>query len=598
MAPNAPTHRQRTAPKSRGRARGIRRVALTCDLSRLVLSPAYRNLQLTNLRWLCAMLGAETDWPAWGVEVVRLDPARDLDELTRQCAGPEVLADYAADAPAAWARRFDATDFDIRPDLVRSLGEPDLVVGFELPPSMKRVLQAAGLAYLSFNVHPLRFLPDLCLSVTSNRPQLLRRFMPLAVPESAVVAQVNRFRALTATRPQARAGIPEGWAWLAGQTARDAIVIDQGRFVDWSDHSALLASLLAPFPGCVLLQHPHRADSDRIAHHIRALTGRPVLMTNANSYGLIFSEPRSVLLTLASSLGVEAQAAGVNTRFLIGDPRQRVVVAGTDAGNTPALGHQVLDRGFWKSLFEDSSPPPVPDDPFGYGRNHMRDTLDAWSYFQLQTGLAGQRARHVLFPVAREGGLPGWLQHPAVEPVLAGAPVGAGDERTIDVADPWAPLLLEGFHAREPWGAWQAENLSHLAVGLGTGDDNPALDLCVQLTVRVFHGLLDRCPVCRISHGQRDLALLFFRPGGPEELTVELEVRASGPWLTLSLLSSDTDSPHVTLRSDDTRRLGVGLVRVQIRARAAAGAEPEPLLRVWGVQADGSASPAATEPQA
>ena len=63
----------------------------------------------------------------------------------------------------AWARRYDGNEVDAHAGFVGELEGVDVVVGFELPPAIKRVIHAQGVRYISFHIHALRFLPDLCL---------------------------------------------------------------------------------------------------------------------------------------------------------------------------------------------------------------------------------------------------------------------------------------------------------------------------------------------------------------------------------------------------------------------------------------------------
>lgn len=592
----------------------VRRVALTCDLQRFSLSPdGYRCSQVGNLHWLRLVLGALDEWPLLGVQVQTVGPARDLAALKRQLKSRTVLREYERDAELAWARRYERLLHDVQPGWVEQLLEADLVIGFELPPGLKRALHDQGRPYISFHVHALRFLRDLCLGATTNCPALARRLEQQAVPENEVRLQARRLAAQLHRQPVPALETPAGWPLLIGQTARDSILIHKRRFADWTDFEPRLRRLLQPYAGVVLLEHPYRSDSSDIAQQLRACLDKPVLMTNANAYGLLLRpQPVPLAVTLASSLGVEAQALGLPTHFVLGDPRQRMRVAGLDAGTTAALHHGVLAPAFWRALFASPGAAPEPATasaaPFEFGDNHLRRGLESWSYGQLERGLTGARARKVLFATEslgeagatalREsaGGavvpVQGWAapggrapNDLGVDYFVAEPPPGLGPARRFEGGDTWAPLLLRGFYEREHWGVWSAGTQALIRIAVAPSAVKARATLRVGLVLQIFGGLLPRCPVCRIAHTGRTLALLFFRPGTPTTAQIEVQAPVEGPWCDLSLELSDADSPQHLLGHLDARVLGVALLRVELAAEVppSGSAQPpaEPVL--WGL---------------
>ena len=595
----------------------IRRVVFTCDLARLTLDGLhYQNAQSGNLRWLCAVLGALRTWPSMGVEVKLVEPAPTLEVLKTQVRSPAVLREYQADSSAAWLRRYDDTRFDVRTSLVDELLDSDLVLGFELPPGVKRMLDAHGHRYISFHVHAVRFLRDLCLGAVTNCEPLCRHLERAALPGREIEVQVNRFSALAARHRWPALEIPAGWPLLIGQTARDSVLIDRGRFVDWPDFDEQLAELLGAAPGCMVLEHPMRALSSEIALHVRSLLDIPVLMSNANGYGVVFgAAPGTRALTLASSLGVEAGAIGLETSFLLGDPRHRLMVPGVDVGTELPLHHGVLDQEFWRALLgRPDSPPDTPcqGPAFGFGDSHLRQCLESWSYKQLAEGLQAPRARKVLFPCSSHGEQThqrlrdqttgaaalarGWASDPSldgegIEFIEASALLETGVELEVCASDPFAPVLLTGFHDREGWGAWSAGKDSSVSLGVGLRSLDAPCSLSIRLRLRIFHELLQHCPCCRVSRRGQTLALVFFRPAGAADVEIEVTTPADERWCTIEFQLSDIGKPSQTSQTRDDRTLGLGLLGLTARLlQGGAGSDrsvrQSPPRLVWGVGAD------------
>lgn len=598
--------------------RPIRKVALTCDLFRFNLGPPhYRHEQAANLRWLCAILDALTAWREWGLEVHLIEPPQSRAELDKRVASPRVLADYESDPLVAWAQRYDGDEVDVHTGFVSELEGVDLVVGFELPPVMKRVIHAQGVRYISFHIHALRFLPDLCLGAVTNDSGLLALLECEALPAARVELRARQLMAQMSTRAYAALHIPDDWPLLIAQTARDSILIERGRFADWPDFEDRMAELLGAYRGCVLLEHPFRSDTGTVAQYLRARFDKTVLMTNANGYGVMFQARRlPEAVTLSSSLGVELGTVGVPTTFLLGDPTRHMCVAGLDLGTSSALHHGVLVAPFWQTLFGVAESAAQPKrkltDAFAIGHDYLRGSIGSWSYAQLQQGFSKTRSRKVIYPSealkaeARleltnllSGATPparGWTPHEVegchdrgVELIVADDPVGAGEAHVLDVGNPWSGVALEGFHATESWGAWSANRECRICIAVAPSWVKQRGRLRVRLSLHLFEGLSARCPVCRFSYHGETLALAFFRPAGQKSIDLSFTVTPAESCCFIDVSLSDIDSPYNVSGANDTRVIGIGLRQLEVlglppEQQAEKGTEG-PEAAIWGVTA-------------
>ena len=395
------THQQRTMDPTSLQG-SAQRVAFTADFLRCsVTSGRYRNAQSRNVSWLREVLTGGLAWRRQSLELQTVFPAEGSRAAGGDALGRGALAEYKADAEDAWARRYDVDQLKVFKPYLEALVGFDLVVGFELPPSVKRHLHCHGRRYVSFHIHALRMLRDLCLGATTNDPAIAKLLTDAAVPEHEISRQVHRFRALCSFHRVPELMLPEGLPVLIGQTARDSILISAGRFVDWPDCEDELALALRDHDACIFLEHPGRQDSRSVCEYLRCRLGKAVIATSTNGYGALLSTARiPEVLTLSSSLGVEAQAFGLPTRFLLGDPRQRMRVDGVDLGVDRPLTHHVLGDDFWNAIWGDGPPSQVPNDGFYLGEHYLRDSLVSWSYQLLRDRLQGARSRRTWMPAA------------------------------------------------------------------------------------------------------------------------------------------------------------------------------------------------------
>ena len=587
-------------PRKAAAGQRLDRVAFTGDFLRFTArNGQYDSSQIRNVVWLKDVLTASGAWSGVRAEIVFPTKGLALDAKPAGI-GKRALADYQTDADQAWAARYAAPSVDLFPAWIKQLLAVDLVIGFEMPPALKRHLHSSGQTYLSFHVHPLRLLQDLCFGVTTNDPRLARELEPLTLGHEAISHQVHHHRALCRFHNLPIFHLPPDLPIMIGQTARDSVLIDQGRFSTWADHAEAVAGHLRDHDAVVLLEHPYRPDSLDIAEHLRSDHGKTVLSINANGYALLLTSPNiPMVLTLSSSLAVEAEAMGHETRFLLGDPRQRLRVEGIDLGPEAPLAHGLLLKTFWQVVLngqadaQDNVSSPGPE-PFALGIDYLRSCLDAWSFQLIRAGLAGASNRTYFLPasalsagrrqallmslgnrdpVPAPSGTPAWRQA-GIELVELDLPLEPGDTRSINVGHSAArTYLASGFHPLEGWGCWSNQARAQLRIAVSEAAIDQQAWIFARLRLRAYEGLLDRCPVVRISLGSEALGYALFRPQRPDAQEVPVKFRATSRVVLLDVEISDVISPAAANFSHDERVFGFLLMNLELRC-AAAGEAP------------------------
>lgn len=138
-----------------------------------------------------------------------VSPPIQTADFERAIGNPDAVADYQVSPDHAWARRFDAQEPDIFATLFKQLSECDLIVGFEMAPTIKRKLHVQGRPYINFYIHPLRFLRDLCFGVTTNTPMIASTLHMQAIAQFEIDNQIRRLRALFLRQQRVTFSIPD-----------------------------------------------------------------------------------------------------------------------------------------------------------------------------------------------------------------------------------------------------------------------------------------------------------------------------------------------------------------------------------------------------
>ena len=587
----------------------VRRIAFTCDFLRFSLSEQRPfSDQPRNLAWLMALLTASKPWRDQGLEIHKVIPPDEPESFAKSLNNYAAISQYCADPELAWAERYDKLPGDMFLSLFDALSGHDLVVGFEMSPTIRRCLHARHCGYINFYIHPLRFLRDLCFGATTNVASIAKSLEVHQVGDHEIHEQVGRFRALFLRHRQPSCAIPSGVPVLAGQTERDSVLIVDGRFADWADYEETLEARLSPYDEVMFLEHPYRPTSSRVIEYLRTRHGKTVISTNANSYGILFSNPQiPKVVTLASSLGVEATALGFATDFLLSDPQRKFRLDNIEVATAPLLlGHGVLSASFWDHIFNRGENTKA-QDAFCFGENYLRNSLDAWSFRPLQNGLAGLNNRKSLVPSARlsderRGDLLAALTSfdhlPPVPPsrsvvraakagvelIVLEGPLRIGERRTIRLSGSGpVPYVGAGFHPPESWGIWSNALSAELMLSVAPDAVARGARLRISLPVSVYEGLLPHCPVLRVSANGNSVGYAMFRPSTTNWQTLEFTVPATAPLCRICLELSELESPASLLDPHDPRWLGVGLVEFEVECVALEETKALDTDRLWGL---------------
>jgi hypothetical protein len=255
--------------------------------------------QLRNVRWLQDELSRLYDLTGLCPEIGYRRNAAD--------GGRAVVADWyrlLGHAPSieAWAATYGQA---APPELIEA-ARPDydhaLVIGFELSPLMRSILDAIGVPWVDVEVSPIRFLDDLALTLRFSWPVHLMHPGLLSPPQVRAAVELVRRRC---AGDHAAAGLRGACIFLA-QTRHDRTLIKDGAF----------------FPDAEAVEHVGRALGGRrlvlkphpLALHnplLAALQERfGAVTTDANIYAILAGIRDARLLTISSSAAIEARHFG------------------------------------------------------------------------------------------------------------------------------------------------------------------------------------------------------------------------------------------------------------------------------------------------
>jgi len=299
-------------------------------------------------------------------------PGFDVERFTQLCGG--------GDDVASWARGYNGIPATAAAYLTRHLPPRALVLSYEMPPWLRKLLDASGHDWVDLRLSPLRFGSDLYLGLRTNNPQLYAAAHAHSVSaheiaaDAALLAAKLRYR----LRYEPIAGALDEQCIYIGQTEADAsLLTDDGRFVRAADYADTLRKLAEPGP-LQYKPHPMAGEFAKVEQaELERITGKKVLLCEADTYELLAREDKIILVGLASGVLQEAAWFGRDAYALF----RPICEARFDAvpdmrGYLQIAAHQFMSQPLWSALLGSAGAQPplvLPPRP-----NHLRELHNTW----------------------------------------------------------------------------------------------------------------------------------------------------------------------------------------------------------------------------
>lgn len=319
------------------------KLILTGDIFRpFPVNNRWESATWKNVRWLNGIVGTAASLAGWEVSTVSWDPAlvgdhRDVDVREIYDAMQLPLG------VEGWGKLISLPTLpeEIERHLL-SLFNADLVVGYEMPEHLLRLLNRAGVAVIDVVLHPVRFLDDIIFALRTNRQDIHARLICHEFQRSEMIRQAGFIKAKAAwMRPPHM--LPPGASLILGQVDTDRAAVDPatGRFRSLVDHAETLLDLVVRSSVTLFRPHPYQFAESQTHSFFKRLPS--VHVTNANYYHLLAQNEIETVCALNSSGLVEAELFGKEAIWLASPCYQ----FGTDGPEADKFGAIVPQDGGW-----------------------------------------------------------------------------------------------------------------------------------------------------------------------------------------------------------------------------------------------------------
>jgi len=365
-----------------------RRIVFTGDIFR-VAPERVRPTQSQNILWLFRLLRQQIRI------ATRLEPEVVVwpTDITHETAlSPTTIPTFYAmmglqPSMDGWAALHDrATLPDIVEGWLGALFDDALVIGFEIPPVLRRFFDRSGIEWIDLVIHPVRFLDDIffALATSSAAMRLTAESFLLSADFLFTMAGLQSAAAGRGYTPP----VPPDSALVLFQVRDDKTQISEGRFVGMQHFMPELALLNGAHRA--LLLKPHPMDADNPGYLATDMAFPEAKSVSDNFYKLLSTDHIRTVVSLSSSTSVEASYFGKRSTFLLRSPYRMVSLGDTGPDAYMDLDWSLLSADFWRVMLGNHMPC-TPLDGVGvpFKPNRLRIALSAfWNFNQIDTDIA------------------------------------------------------------------------------------------------------------------------------------------------------------------------------------------------------------------
>lgn len=346
--------------------------------------------------------------------------------------------------PEGWARATIADLTATSLHNVLGITPATLVIGWGMPSSLLRYIDARHAKFLDCELHWVRFARNLQLLARTNDPALLRRLEQLRIEDEMFWAGAASLKARFARNGPANYLSKNSTIGIfAGQMEIDLALVQEGIVAKPEDYIEQIGSWAQEVDLLVICPHPAMSDLSQMVGISQKIPNS--MVARANAYHLICAENVKFLTALSSGILKEAPYLGCrDVRQLISDDRNNERFLPTSCSEWIPVYLEVASINTLQDIANRHrrsvrSAECIPEK----GQHFARDTLDKifgyrWG-FNLDVG--------------------GLNELPLIKP---DEPYALGRNQ------PGNPCVAinRDWHVAEDWGVWTAERCARLMIAL------------------------------------------------------------------------------------------------------------------------------------
>lgn len=206
----------------------------------------------------------------------------------------------------SWLEIYDLAE--VPQDAVNYFGkyfDNSFIICHEMPPVFKKICDEIGLFYIDLRVHPVRYLDDHMLGMSTNNEQVFKGLKRYLVDDSIFYIYANMYKT---TADFYDLGLDKNSALIVGQTNVDAALYENGNVHTIFEYEKDIVELGKKYNTVYYKPHPFNGDLKEIYKFLEKFSFLKII--NENIYYLLSDDRIKAVYAISSGVLTEAKYFG------------------------------------------------------------------------------------------------------------------------------------------------------------------------------------------------------------------------------------------------------------------------------------------------
>ncbi|MEE1339279.1 MAG: hypothetical protein UHG91_00660 [Succinivibrionaceae bacterium] len=248
----------------------------------------------------------------------------------------------------------------------RFLNKYSLIIGYELTDQTIELLNLLNIKYVNIWLHPIRFMDDEIFLISSNAPNISNELKKYNISESSYFVHASYAKNLINLKYPI--DIKNNSCVFFGQTANDKTLRKKDGYIKVNDFEKELFEIFLCYENIYYCKHP--LNQSDIEYDFLVGLAPNIQKLNVNSYQVLANENLNIVVTISSSIALEAYYFKKNAIYL------NKPIVDIHKKNTYSIDSTLLSPKFWSDLLK--VPEKYPGKFFIVKNNKVRNSLNSY----------------------------------------------------------------------------------------------------------------------------------------------------------------------------------------------------------------------------
>lgn len=221
----------------------------------------------------------------------------------------------------SWVDIYNSNPNEESLNIIREHFENTFVIVFELHPFLQKALDKLNITYVNLRIHPIRYMDDIFLGITSNDKNIFDRIKKYQIPENYFYANASLLKMQAGVAEfSGKIKIEDDSAIFFAQTNKDNSLMNNDKMTGFLDYKDEFLEICKSYETVYYKVHPVEKNKE-IINFVKSIKNVKLLYPeDINTYDILSSDKVKKCCAVSSGTLYEAKYFGKEVQYFLKQP--------------------------------------------------------------------------------------------------------------------------------------------------------------------------------------------------------------------------------------------------------------------------------------